>query len=42
MQTQIKRYSVIIRGKVQHVGYRSIIEGTGRKLDLKGYVFNDL
>ncbi len=42
MQTQIKRYSVIIRGKVQHIGYRGIIEGTGRKLDLKGYVFNDL
>ncbi len=42
MQTQIKRYSVTIRGKVQHIGYRGIIEGTGRKLDLKGYVFNDL
>ncbi|MDP2767420.1 MAG: acylphosphatase [Candidatus Methanoperedens sp.] len=42
MQTQVKRYSVTIRGKVQHIGYRGIIEGTGRKLDLKGYVFNDL
>jgi acylphosphatase len=42
MQTQLKRYSVTIRGKVQHIGYRGIIEGTGRKLDLKGYVFNDL
>ncbi len=42
MQTQIKRYSIIIRGKVQHIGYRGIIEGTGRKLDLKVYVFNDL
>lgn len=42
MQTQIKRYSVIIRGKVQHIGYRGIIEGFGRKLDLKGYVFKNL
>jgi acylphosphatase/uncharacterized protein YukE len=42
MQTQVKRYSVTIRGKVQHIGYRGIIEGTGRKLDLKGYVFNDV
>ena len=42
MQTQIKRYSVTIRGKVQHIGYRGIIEGTARKLDLKGYVFNDV
>ncbi len=42
MQTQVKRYTVTIRGKVQHIGYRGIIEGTARKLDLKGYVFNDL
>lgn len=42
MQTQVKRYSVIIRGKVQHIGYRGIIEGTARKLDLKGYIFNDV
>jgi acylphosphatase len=42
MQTQVKRYTLTIRGKVQHIGYRGIIEGTARKLDLKGYVFNDL
>ncbi len=42
MQTQIKRYTVTIRGKVQHIGYRGIIEGTARKLDLKGYIFNDI
>ena len=42
MQTQVKRYSVTIRGKVQHIGYRGIIEGTARKLDLKGYIFNDV
>jgi len=42
MQTQIKRYNILLRGKVQHIGYRGIIEGTARKLDIKGYVFNDI
>jgi acylphosphatase/uncharacterized protein YukE len=42
MQTQIKRYNLLLRGKVQHIGYRGIIEGTARKLDMKGYVFNDI
>lgn len=42
MQTQVKRYTVTIRGNVQHIGYRGIIEGTARKLDLKGYIFNDI
>lgn len=42
MQTQIKRYTVTIRGRVQHIGYRNIIEGTARKLDIKGYIFNDV
>jgi len=42
MQTQIKRYNVLLRGKVQHIGYRGIIEGTARKLDMKGYVFNGI
>lgn len=31
----------MLRGKVQHIGYRGIIEGTARKLDIRGYVFND-
>ncbi len=42
MQTQIKRYNILLRGNVQHIGYRGIIEGTARKLDIKGYVFNDI
>lgn len=42
MQTPIKRYSIILRGRVQHIGYRGIIEGTARKLDLKGYIFKDI
>ncbi len=27
---------------MQHIGYRGIIERAARKLDLKGYVFNDV
>lgn len=42
MQTMVKRYNILLRGKVQHIGYRGIIEGTARKLDVKGYVFNDI
>jgi len=42
MQTQIKRYNIQLKGKVQHIGYRGIIESTARKLDIKGYVFNDI
>ena len=42
METQLKRYAITIRGKVQHIGYRDIIEGTARRTDLKGYIFNNI
>lgn len=42
MQTRIKRYNILLRGNVQHIGYRGVIEGTARKLNIKGYVFNDV
>ena len=42
VQTRIKRYNILLRGNVQHIGYRGIIEGTARKLNIKGYVFNDV
>ncbi len=42
IQTQIKRYNILLRGKFQHIGYRGIIEGAARKLDIRGYVFNDI
>ncbi|VVB86596.1 Acylphosphatase [uncultured archaeon] len=41
MDKQTKRYAITIRGNVQHIGYRGIIEGTARKMEIKGYVFND-
>ena len=44
MQTQLRCYSIMLRDRGQHIGYRGIIEieGTARKLDLKGYIFNDI
>jgi acylphosphatase len=38
----MKRYNILLRGKVQHIGYRGFIEGTARNLDLRGYIFNDV
>ncbi|VVB85732.1 Uncharacterised protein [uncultured archaeon] len=31
MQTQLKRYAITIKGKVQHIGYRGIIESIEKK-----------
>lgn len=29
--------NILLKGNVQHIGYRGIIEGTARKLNIKGY-----
>ena len=34
MQTPIKRYSIILRGRVQHIGYRGINRRHGQKFDI--------
>ncbi len=36
-----KCYSVTLVGKVQHIGFRVLIEDIARLLDIKGYAFND-
>ncbi|ODS35752.1 hypothetical protein BEH94_06110 [Candidatus Altiarchaeales archaeon WOR_SM1_SCG] len=36
------RYALTIKGKVQDVGYRKIIEQKAKDRGLKGYVFNDV
>ncbi len=36
-----KCYNVIIKGKVQDIGFRTLIEDIARVLELKGYAFND-
>jgi acylphosphatase len=42
MQTKVKRYYVIVKGKVQDVGYRKRIEGTAELFNLKGFPWNDV
>ncbi len=41
METQIKRYNVVIHGRVQDMGFRDLISSMANFLRLKGYVFND-
>ena len=36
-----KCYNVMVTGKVQDIGLRSLIEDVARLLDLKGFAFND-
>ncbi len=36
-----KCYNVMVTGKVQDIGLRSLIEDIARLLDLKGFAFND-
>ncbi|NOZ77024.1 MAG: hypothetical protein GXO65_05000 [Euryarchaeota archaeon] len=42
MSEEVKRYNVTIKGRVQDVGYRYLIESTANSLGIKGYVFNDI
>jgi len=42
MEAQIKRYNVVIRGRVQDIGFRDLIAQMANFLRLKGYVFNDV
>lgn len=37
-----KCYNVLITGKVQDAGFRTLIERVATLLELKGYVFNDI
>ncbi len=37
-----KCYNVMVTGKVQDIGFRTLIEDIARMLDLKGFVFNDI
>ncbi len=36
-----KCYNVIIKGKVQDIGFRTLIEDIAQVFELKGYAFND-
>ena len=37
---QMNTYNIIITGKVQDIGFRSIIENIGRSFGMPGFVFN--
>ncbi|WP_456475522.1 acylphosphatase [Candidatus Pyrohabitans sp.] len=42
MEAQIKRYNVVIHGRVQDIGFRNMVVQMANFLRLKGYVFNDV
>jgi len=42
MQSQIKRYNVVIHGRVQDIGFRDMVAQMANFLRLRGYVFNDV
>ena len=37
-----KCYNIKISGKIQNIGFRTLIENLAIMLNLKGYVFNDI
>jgi len=41
MNAKVKRYYIIVRGRVQDVGYRKRIESAAELFNLKGFPWND-
>ncbi len=42
MDTQVKRYNIVVRGKVQDVGFRDYLIALANITKLRGYIFNDI
>jgi acylphosphatase len=42
MTAKVRRYNLTLRGRVQDIGFRSLIEYNARALGIRGYVFNDV
>ena len=42
MHNQIKRYNIVIRGRVQDIGLRELITELANFQRIKGFVFNDI
>jgi len=42
MQTDTKRYNVVIRGRIQDIGFRNLIAQMASFFGFRGYVFNDV
>lgn len=41
MQTQIRRYNVVVKGKVQDVGFRDYVIALANIVKIRGFIFND-
>ncbi len=42
MQTQIRRYNVVVKGKVQDIGFRDYVIALANIAKIRGYIFNDI
>lgn len=42
MQTGLKRYNVVIRGRVRDIGFRDLIAQMASFFGFRGYIFNDV
>ena len=42
MQTQIRRYNVVVKGKVQDIGFRDYVIAFANIAKIRGYIFNDI
>jgi len=42
MQTQIRRYNIVVKGRVQDVGFRDYVIALANIAKIRGYIFNDI
>ena len=42
MQTQIRRYNIVVKGRVQDIGFRDYVIALANMVKIRGYIFNDI
>ncbi len=42
MQTQIRRYNIVVKGRVQDIGFRDYVIALANIAKIRGYIFNDI
>jgi acylphosphatase len=42
MQAQIRRYNIVIKGRVQDIGFRDYVIALANIAKIRGYIFNDI
>lgn len=42
MQTQTRRYNIVVKGRVQDVGFRDYVIALANIAKIRGYIFNDI